>query len=106
MLIEIKQKDYLEWCKMIKKPYCSQSNGDCAICGLINYNKDCKSNPLLTPTEIKIIEFIVTEALSNKTISEQIGCSERTIETHMRNILAKLKMKKREELILNIKKSE
>lgn len=26
--------------------YCSQTNGNCATCGLVNYGLDCHNNPI------------------------------------------------------------
>jgi len=31
---------------MTKKLYCTQNNGDCKTCSLVNYNRDCQNNPL------------------------------------------------------------
>lgn len=31
---------------MAKKSYCTQNNGDCASCSLVNYNRDCENNPV------------------------------------------------------------
>ena len=31
---------------MAKKPYCTQNNGDCKTCSLVNYNYDCQNNPI------------------------------------------------------------
>lgn len=28
------------------KDYCTQNNGDCSTCSLVNYNRDCQNNPL------------------------------------------------------------
>jgi len=28
------------------KPYCTQNNGDCSSCSLVNYNRDCRNNPI------------------------------------------------------------
>jgi len=28
------------------KNYCTQNNGDCGTCSLVNYNRDCHNNPL------------------------------------------------------------
>lgn len=28
------------------KSYCTQNNGDCSTCSLVNYNRDCHNNPL------------------------------------------------------------
>ena len=28
------------------KPYCTQNNGNCSTCSLVNYNRDCLNNAL------------------------------------------------------------
>jgi len=28
------------------KEYCTQNNGDCQTCSLVNYNRDCQNNPI------------------------------------------------------------
>lgn len=28
------------------KDYCTQNNGDCSSCSLVNYNRDCYNNPI------------------------------------------------------------
>ena len=28
------------------KPYCTQNDGDCKTCSLVNYGRDCRNNPL------------------------------------------------------------
>jgi len=28
------------------KPYCTQNDGKCQSCSLVNYNRDCQNNPL------------------------------------------------------------
>ena len=28
------------------KPYCTQNNGNCKTCSLVNYNRDCHNNSL------------------------------------------------------------
>lgn len=28
------------------KPYCTQNNGNCSTCSLVNYNRDCQNNPI------------------------------------------------------------
>ena len=28
------------------KIYCTQNDGDCETCGLVNYGKDCKNNKI------------------------------------------------------------
>lgn len=29
---------------MLKKEYCTQNNGDCETCSLVNYGRDCHNN--------------------------------------------------------------
>lgn len=31
------------------KPYCTQNNGDCSTCSLVNYGRDCMNVPLKNP---------------------------------------------------------
>jgi hypothetical protein len=31
---------------MLKKSYCTQNNGNCAMCALSNYGRDCANNPI------------------------------------------------------------
>ena len=28
------------------KKYCTQNNGDCQTCSLVNYGRDCRNNPV------------------------------------------------------------
>jgi len=28
------------------KSYCTQNNGDCSTCSLVNYNRDCRNVPI------------------------------------------------------------
>jgi len=30
----------------MKKDYCTQNEGDCQTCSLVNYGRDCQNNPL------------------------------------------------------------
>jgi hypothetical protein len=30
----------------VKKPYCTQNNGDCPSCSLSSYGRDCQNNPI------------------------------------------------------------
>jgi len=54
---------------------------------------------MLTPTEQKIYNLVL-QGKQNKVIAEHIGAKERTVETHMRSILIKLKCKNRIELLV------
>ena len=29
---------------MLKPDYCTQNNGDCSTCSLVNYGRDCRNN--------------------------------------------------------------
>lgn len=31
---------------MKKKSYCTQNDGDCPTCSLVNYGRDCRNNPV------------------------------------------------------------
>ncbi len=57
---------------------------------LNNYHKICKENELihLTSRELEIIQCIAND-LSNKQIAEELFISERTVETHRKNIFRK-----------------
>jgi DNA-binding CsgD family transcriptional regulator len=59
-----------------------------------------KDQSVLTPTEKTIVEYIQSEALSNLEISERLGCMERTVESHIRNINIKLKTRNRTEIAI------
>jgi hypothetical protein len=55
------------------KPYCTQNNGDCKTCSLVNYNRDCHNNPIhggkregagakkLTPPNARRRNILVTD---------------------------------------------
>jgi len=84
--------------------YCTQNNGKCQTCSLVNYGMDCMNNPIkqykgLTPTEIIITEYI-KQAKRNKEIADIMGIGEGTVRTHLRSIFRKLKIKSRAELII------
>ncbi len=57
-----------------------------------NQRADTFKNKTITPREMQILEFI-TEELTNKEIAEQLFISPRTVETHRRNLIQKLKVK-------------
>ena len=54
---------------------------------------------MLTPMEYKIVQQ-VKQAKRNKAIAEELGITEGTVRTHLRNIFIKLKIKSRAELII------
>lgn len=37
---------------MDKKPYCTQNDGNCDTCSLVNYGRDCKNNTITTGSMI------------------------------------------------------
>ncbi|OKH17769.1 response regulator transcription factor [[Limnothrix rosea] IAM M-220] len=55
------------------------------------------SNVELTPTETKVVSF-VSQGLSNREISEKLNVSQRTIESHVSNMLNKTNLNNRTEL--------
>lgn len=55
------------------------------------------NNVELTPTETKVVSF-VSQGLSNREISEKLNVSQRTIESHVSNMLNKTNLSNRTEL--------
>ncbi|MEB3274163.1 MAG: response regulator transcription factor [Prochlorothrix sp.] len=51
----------------------------------------------LTPTELKVVQF-VARGMSNRDVAEQMGVSQRTIESHVSNMLGKTGLNNRTEL--------
>jgi DNA-binding NarL/FixJ family response regulator len=51
----------------------------------------------LTPTELKVVQF-VARGMGNKQIAEQMNVSQRTIESHVSNMLGKTGLNNRTEL--------
>lgn len=44
------------------KDYCTQNNGNCETCSLVNYSRDCQNNPL-SNTEIQETWFKLGKAI-------------------------------------------
>ncbi|HBB31642.1 MAG TPA: DNA-binding response regulator, partial [Cyanobacteria bacterium UBA9273] len=51
----------------------------------------------LTPTELKVVQF-VARGMANREIAEQLNVSQRTIESHVSNMLGKTGLHNRTEL--------
>ena len=68
-------------------------------------NKDAKSktkmnvpqNVELTPTELKVVQ-LVAKGMANREIAQQLNVSQRTIESHVSNMLNKTSLNNRTEL--------
>lgn len=56
----------------------------------------------LTKTEMRIAEMISAQGLTNAEVAEIIGVGKRTVDTHLRNIYIKLKIRNRAELIIKM----
>jgi DNA-binding NarL/FixJ family response regulator len=52
----------------------------------------------LTPRELEVVKLIA-EAFTNRQIAETLKLSEKTIESHRSNVLSKLAMRDRVELV-------
>jgi DNA-binding NarL/FixJ family response regulator len=52
------------------------------------------AQPTLTPREIQVME-LVSEGRRNKEIASRLGISEETVQVHLKNIFAKLKVSER-----------
>jgi DNA-binding NarL/FixJ family response regulator len=52
----------------------------------------------LTPRELEVVKLIA-EAHTNREIAEVLSLSEKTVESHRANVLAKLGMRDRVELV-------
>lgn len=51
-----------------------------------------RDNPLLTKKEVEVLRLIALE-YSNQEAAEKLGCSQRTVDTHKRNLIKKLGVK-------------
>jgi DNA-binding NarL/FixJ family response regulator len=54
-------------------------------------------NVELTPTELKVVQLLA-QGMANKNIADQLNVSQRTIESHVSNMLNKTNLKNRTEL--------
>jgi DNA-binding NarL/FixJ family response regulator len=51
----------------------------------------------LTPTEVKVVQ-LVSQGMSNREIADKLNVSQRTIESHVSNMLNKTNLHNRTEL--------
>lgn len=59
----------------MRYPYCQREDGDCAVCSMSNYNKDCRNNP------VNKIAYIRHRAgLTQQAMSDLLKIPKRTIE--------------------------
>ena len=58
----------------MKKTYCTQNNGDCETCSLVNYGLDCQNNPVQMPRRTGYSAF------ERYAISQEIHNGPRTLE--------------------------
>ncbi|MBV5259620.1 response regulator transcription factor [Synechococcus moorigangaii CMS01] len=65
--------------------------------GLKNTTFPVPSHVELTPTETKVVGF-VSQGLSNREIAEKLNVSQRTVESHVSNMLNKTSLSNRTEL--------
>ena len=79
--------------------YFSGDTTNAILSGLLNHNKtySSTSNHGLTKKELEILDFILN-GFTNQEISEKLGKSKRTVETHRFNLMKKLEVKNLVEL--------
>ena len=61
---------------MAKKRYCTQNDGDCSTCSLVNYGLDCRNQPIKKTKELRRIEkeretYKLTVELKNRLKKEK-----------------------------------
>jgi len=61
-------------------------------------NDEKPNDPQISERELQILKFI-TEGCTNKEIAKKLAISDRTVETHRRNIIKKLNVKNTAELV-------
>lgn len=64
-----------------------------------NYSPSQETHETLTDREREIIKWVI-EGMTNKEIAAQLGISDHTVKTHVRNIFGKLKVNRRLQLLL------
>jgi DNA-binding NarL/FixJ family response regulator len=64
----------------------------------IDLDSECAESDPLTPRELDVVKLIA-EAYTNRQIAEILSVSEKTVESHRANVLSKLGMRDRVELV-------
>lgn len=64
-----------------------------------NYSPPQETHETLTEREREIVKLVI-EGMTNKEIAAQLGISDHTVKTHVRNIFGKLKVNRRLQLLL------
>lgn len=58
------------------RDYCTQNDGDCSTCSLVNYGRDCHNNPINpTPAEIRNLRSAL--GITQQQAGELIGATRR-----------------------------
>jgi DNA-binding NarL/FixJ family response regulator len=79
------------------EPFVSPGARRRAVAELLEQAADGPSDPL-SPRELEVVKLIA-EAHTNRQIAEVLNVSEKTVESHRANVLAKLGMRDRVELV-------
>jgi DNA-binding NarL/FixJ family response regulator len=78
-------------------PWAARARAELRASGVAARRRDPSTLDQLTPQELQIAR-LVAEGLSNKEVAAQLYLSPRTIDCHLRNVFAKLKIKSRIQL--------
>ena len=79
------------------EPWAERARGELRASGETARRRDPNTVDQLTPQELQIARF-VAQGLANKEVASQLFLSPRTIDSHLRNVFAKLGIKSRTQL--------
>jgi len=65
---------------MIKKDYCTQNDGDCDTCSLVNYGRDCQNNPTTGQMIIRKIPELLRRDFKTKCAANGVSQQDKIIE--------------------------
>ena len=65
---------------MIKKDYCTQNDGDCDTCSLVNYGRDCQNNPTTGQMIIRQVPESIRREFKSLCAREGKSMQEKIIE--------------------------